>query len=128
MMKADFGKRYFSRPPRKSIYFSLYTVWLLMLICWSLLLARHVYGRLTGSELEWLLLCVVAPVLLWVRSWRSHAKLHEEYLRTRSFETGCEGSLDVIWTRAADLEMTGLNMALFVLTSALMFFSKILAR
>jgi hypothetical protein len=103
-------------------------MWLLVLIIFSVLIGRRYFSRLSGSELLWMLLCVTPSVIWWIRVWRSHAKLHGAYLSSRPSEKEDRIQLDLILTESADLEMTGLNMTLFVLMSALMVFSTVLAR
>jgi hypothetical protein len=128
MTSTDFGRRYFSKPPRKSSYFWLYTLWLLTLIIWALLMGIRYYSRLSPSVLELMCFSVVAPAILWIRAWQSHAKLYQTNLKSRGSDLEDQRRLDVVLTEAAYLENTGLGITLFVLMSALMAFSKVLGR
>jgi len=128
MTSTDFGRRYFSRPQRKSFYFWSHTIWLLALVGWALLIASRSYGRLSPSGLWWMCLSVVAPIILWLRVWQSHAKLYELNLRSRGSDPEDQTVLNVALTEAAYLENTGLGIALFVLMSALIGFTKVLGK
>lgn len=131
MTSTDFGHRYFSRPPHKSFYFWLPTIWLIVVLGMALLFGKHYYGELgagVGGGLWWMCLSVVAPIILWLRAWRSHARLYEISLKSRTSELGHETQLDIVLTQAAYLESAGLYVALLVLQSALIGLSKVLPK
>jgi MFS superfamily sulfate permease-like transporter len=128
MGSTDFGRRYFSRPPHKSLYFWLYTIWLLGLAIWALLIGARYYSRLSPSALEMLCLSVIAAAILWIRAWQSHTKLYEMNLLSRSSNLEDQTRFDVVLMEAAYLANTGLGIALFLLMTALMGFVKILAK
>ncbi len=132
MTSTDFGRRYFSKPPHKSFYFWSQTIWLLVVLSMALVFGKHFYGRLgpggVGGGLWWMCLAVAAPIILWLRAWQSHAKLHEMNLKSRGSDLEDQTSLDAVLTQAAYLENTGLGIALFALMSALIGFSKILGK
>lgn len=131
MARTDFGRQYFSKPPHKSFYFWTATIWLLVVLGMVVLFGKHYYGRLgsgeVGGGLWWISLAAAAPIILWLRAWQSHAKLHEMSLGNDS-ESGDQASVDSILTEAAYLENTGLGITLFVLMSALMAIVRILPK
>jgi hypothetical protein len=128
MASIDFGRNYFSKPPQKSFYFWSTTIWLLVVLSMALVFGRHFYGRLSTDGLWWLCLSVAAPIILWLRAWQSHAKLSEMSLKSRGSNMEDQARLDAVLTEAAYLENTGLGIALFVLTTALIGFSKVLGK
>jgi len=128
MTSTDFGRWYFSKPPHKSFFFLLQTIYLLVVLGMALLLGKHYFSWLSPAGLWWMCLSVAAPVILWIRAWQSHAKLSEISLEHRASDPNEQARLDRILTEAAYLENTGLGITLFVLMSALMAVSKILPR
>lgn len=107
------------------------TIWLLVVLSMAVIFGKHFYGRLgpsgVGGGLWWMCLSAAAPVILWLRAWQSHAKLHEMSLRDSS-DSGDQARLDRVLTEAAYLENTGLGITLFVLMSALMGLARILPK
>lgn len=85
MTKTNFGRLYFSKPPYKSFFFWMCTVYLLVVISMAVLFGARFYGRLgpsgVGGGLWWMCLSVAAPIILWVRAWQSHVKLYEMCVR-----------------------------------------------
>jgi hypothetical protein len=128
MASTDFGRNYFSKPPQKSFYFWSNTIWLLVVLSMALLFGKHFYGRMSPGGLWWLCLSVAAPIILWLRAWQSHTKLSEMSLKDRGSDLEGQARLDTALTEAAYLENTGLGIALFVLTTALIGFSKVLGK
>lgn len=128
MANTDFGRRYFSRPPQKSLYIWLHTLSLLALISLALVIGSRFYSRLSPSVLGWMCFSAVAPAILWLRAWQAHAKLYEINLGSRGSELEDQKRLDVALTEAAYLENTGMGIALFVLMTALMGFLRVLAK
>ena len=132
MTNADFGRRYFSKPPQKSFYFWMATIYLVVVLSMALLLGERFYGRPgssgVGGGLWWMCLSVAAPIILWIRAWQSHAKLHEMSMRNNGSDLEDRVRFDMVLTEAAYLENTGLGIALFVLMSALLGLSRILSK
>ena len=132
MTSTDFGRRYFSRPPHKSLYFWLPTVWLLVILSMALLLGKHSYDQHgsggVGGGLWWMCLSVAAPIILWFRAWQSHSKLYQINLKSPDFDSEDQTRLGAVLAQAAYLENAGLYIVLFVLQSALIGFSKVLGK
>ena len=132
MTNTDFGRRYFSTPPHKSLYFWLPTIWLLVILSMALLVGKHSYDQHgssgVGSGLWWMCLSVAAPIILWFRAWQSHSKLYQISLNNPASDSGSQARLDAVLAQAAYLENAGLYIALFVLQSALIGFSKALGK
>ena len=132
MTNTDFGRRYFSRPPYKSLYFWLPTIWLLVILSRALLLGKHFYAQRgrggVGDGLWWMCLSVAPAVILWLRAWRSHWNLYQINLKSRDSDLGDQTLLDAVLAQAAYLENAGLYITLLVLQSALTGFSKVLGK
>lgn len=132
MTKTDFGRRYFSRPPHKSSYFWLPTIWLLVVLSMALLFGERFYGRLgtsgVGGGLWWMCLSVAAPIILWIRAWRSHSRLYQINIESRSSDPENQMRLDAVLAQAAYLEYAGLYIVLLAVQSALVGFSKVLPK
>jgi hypothetical protein len=130
MTSKGFGRRYFSKPPYKSFYFLVFTIYLLAVLSMAVLVGARFYDRLghagVGGGLWWMCLSVAAPIVLWVRAWQSHMKLYE--MCAENDDSGDQTRVDTILTHAAYLENTGLGITLFVLMCALIGVSKILAK
>jgi hypothetical protein len=132
MTSTDFGRRYFSRKPYKSLYFWLPTIWLLVVICMALLMGRRLYDHRgsagIGGGLWWMCLSVAATIILWLRAWRSHSNLYQINLDRRGSDPEYEQRFDAILAQAAYLEYAGLYVTLLVLQSALVGFSKVVGK
>ena len=131
MPNTDFGSHYFSRKPYESFYFWVPTIWLLVAIVLALLVGErfyiHRHSREVIGGLWWMCLSVAGPVILWIRTWRSHSKLYQLNLENRSSNRQDEG-FNAVLAQAASLEYAGLFIALLVLQSALIAFSKVLGK
>ncbi len=119
MTSSDFGQNYFSRPPHKSVYFWIPTIWVLVDIITALHVGRHIYGRLGTFGLEFMCFSAAAPVILWFRVWQSHAKLYEMTLSSRGSDREDQARFDVVLTEAAYIGSTGMFIALFGLMTSL---------
>lgn len=128
MKTADFGRRYFSRPPQRSLHWWLYTIWLLLVLSIALVFGKRLYARLNPDGLWWLCLSVVTPIVMWLQAWKSHSRLYRINLEAPNSDLVDRTRLDAALAQAAYLENTGLAVALFVLMSALVGLAKILAK
>jgi hypothetical protein len=124
----DFGGRYFSKPPFRSLYFWLATIYLAVVLGMALMFGKHYYARLSPGGLWWMCLSAAAPVVLWVRAWQSHSHLYEIRSNKRGSDLEDQTRLDAALEQAAYLENTGLGMALFGLMAALISLSQILPK
>jgi hypothetical protein len=131
MTQRGYAQRYFSRPPLKSLYFWLHTIWLAVVLIMALVFGEHYYARLSTGGLWWMGLAAAAPVILWLQARRAHSKLYQLYaasVQQRSSELEHQTQLDSALEQAAYIQDTGLYVASFVLMSALIGLSEILRR
>jgi hypothetical protein len=119
MVGSDFGQSYFSRPPHKSVYFWIPTIWLLLNIILALLVGRRIHGRLGTFGLEFMCFSAAAPLILWFRVWQLHAKLYAMTLSSRGSDREDQTRFDVVLTEAAYIGSTGMFIALFGLMTSL---------
>lgn len=119
MTSPGFGESYFSRPPHKSVYFWIPTIWLLVDIILALLVGRRIHHRLGAFGLEYMCFSAVATMILWFRAWQSHAKLYYMNVDSRGFKIEDHKCLDEVLTEAARMASTGMFTALFVLMTSL---------
>jgi len=132
MASIDFGRHYFSRQPYRSFYFWLPTIWLLVVLGMALLMGKRFYDHQevggVGAGLWWICLSVAAPVVLWLRAWRSHSALYRISRDSRSSDQEYETRFGAVLTQAAYLEYAGLYVALLAVQSALIGFSKVVGK
>jgi hypothetical protein len=131
MALRGYARNYFSRPPLKSLYFWLHTIWLAVVLIMALVFGRLYYARLSTGGMWWIGLAAVATVILWWQARRSHSKLHELYaasVQQRGSESECQTQLDSALEQAAYIQDTGLYVASFVLMAVLLGLSEILRR
>lgn len=126
-----YTRNYFSKPPLKSLYFWLHTIWLALVLTMALVFGERYYTRLTTGGLWWIGLAAAATVLLWWQARRSHSKLHQLYAASaqqRGPDLEGQTELDSALEQAASIQDTGLYVASFVLMAVLLGLSEILRR
>ena len=132
MTTSDFGRRYFSKKPHKSLYFWLPTVWLVVVAGMPLVLAEQFYSRPdfggVGGGLLWMCLSVGSLFILWIRAWRCHSKLHQLTLESQGFHETDRERLGAALTQAAYLEYAGLLAALLAVQTAFVGVAKLLGK
>jgi hypothetical protein len=119
MISSDFGRSFFSKPPLRSVYFWIPTVWVIVDIITALLIGRRLYGRLGTFGLVFICFSVAALVIFWFRVWQSQIRLHQMTLYSRSSDREEQERFDIVFTEAAHITTTGMFLAPFGLMASL---------
>ncbi len=127
MRNNDFGRRYFSKAPRRSFYFWINSVFLVIVITLAILVATNFYRRLNIDALVWTGLAVAAAPVLWFRAWQAHSRLNRVIAKRVQSTLDDARSLDVVLTEAASFQSLAVSVALLMLLSALLALGKALA-